>query len=172
MTAGTTTSRGDRAGLLGRRAAYAACVLSLAYAVVSFYWAAGGTAGLSTIGGELEEMARAREPEIVAIVLVTAFLKVAYGLLALALVRPWGQAFPRWALLAAAWAGAALLSAYGGLLVAAQALVAAGFIGVAEPANRTALLWHLFVWDPWFLFMGLLLGVAVWHYQRGTRHRR
>ncbi|MDP9487035.1 MAG: DUF3995 domain-containing protein [Actinomycetota bacterium] len=174
MTTGTTTTpRGARAGSPSRWTAYAACVLALLYALVSFYWAAGGTAGLSTIGGELEEMARDRDPGLVAIVLVTAFLKVAYGLLALALVRPsWGRALPRWALLWAAWAGAGLLSAYGGLLVAAQALVVAGFVGVAEPADRRALLWHLFVWDPWFLVMGLLLGVAVWHYQRGTRRRR
>ena len=172
MPTGTTTSRVDRTGLLGWWAAYGACALALAYAAVSFYWAAGGTAGLSTIGGKLEEMARARDPGLLALVLVTAFLKVAYGLLALALVRPFGRAFPRWALLAAAWAGATLLSAYGGLLVAAQALVALGVLEVAGPADRTALLWHLFVWDTWFLLMGLLLGVAVWHYQRrGTHHR-
>ena len=172
MNTGTTTTRGARAGSPGRWSAYAVCVVALLYALVSFYWAAGGTTGLSTIGGELEQMARARDPGIVAIVLVTAFLKVAYGLLALALVRPFGRALPRWALLAAAWAGAGLLSAYGGLLVAVQALVAAGIVGVAEPADRRALLWHLFVWDPWFLVMGLLLGVAVWHYQRGTRRQR
>ena len=136
MTTGTTTSRVDRTGLLGWWAAYGACALALAYAAVSFYWAAGGTAGLSTIGGKLEEMARARDPGLLALVLVTAFLKVAYGLLALALVRPFGRAFPRWALLAAAWAGATLLSAYGGLLVAAQALVALGVLEVAEPADR------------------------------------
>ena len=74
MTTGTTTSRGNRrAGLLlGRWGAYAACVLALAYAAVSFYWAAGATAGLSTIGGELEEMARARDPRPLALVLLVA----------------------------------------------------------------------------------------------------
>ena len=165
-----TTVRDERAGP-GRRATYAACVLALLYALVSFYWAAGSTAGLSTIGGELEAMARARDPGIVAIVVVTAFLKVAYGRLELALVRPFGRAFPRWVLLAAAWTGAALLTVYGGLLVAAQALVAVGALEVDGPVNWRALLYHLFVWDPWFLVMGLLLGVAVWHYQRGTRQR-
>ena len=90
-------------------------------------------------------MARARDPGIVAMALVTALLKVAYGLLALALVRPFGRAFPRWVLLAAAWTGAALLTAYGGLLVAAQALAALGVLEVGGPVDRRALLWHLFV---------------------------
>ena len=69
-------------------------------------------------------------------------------------------------------AGAVLLAAYGGLLVAVQALVAAGVIEVAEPVGRTALWRHLAFWDPWVLALGLLLGVATWCYQRETRRRR
>ncbi len=84
-------------------AGYAACALALLYAAVSFYWAGGGTAGLSTIGGELEELGRAREPALIAAVWAVGVLKALAGLLALALVRPWGRAFPRRMLLAAAW---------------------------------------------------------------------
>jgi FtsP/CotA-like multicopper oxidase with cupredoxin domain len=36
----------------------------------------------------------------------------------------------------------------------------------AGPVDWTALRWHLFLWDPWFLSWGLLLGVAAWHYTR------
>jgi hypothetical protein len=43
-------------------AAYAACALALLSAVPSFYWALGGTAGLATVGGTIEELARARDP--------------------------------------------------------------------------------------------------------------
>jgi hypothetical protein len=39
-------------------AGYAACALALLHAAVSFYWASGGTAGLSTVGGQLEERGR------------------------------------------------------------------------------------------------------------------
>ena len=49
-------------------AGYAACGCALLYAAVSFYWAAGGTAGLGTIGGQLEELGRARDPAIIALV--------------------------------------------------------------------------------------------------------
>jgi hypothetical protein len=38
-------------------AAYAACALALLYAVPSFYWALGGTTGLDTVGGAIEELA-------------------------------------------------------------------------------------------------------------------
>ena len=42
-------------------AAYAACALALLSAIPSFYWAAGGTIGLNSVGGAIEELARARE---------------------------------------------------------------------------------------------------------------
>jgi hypothetical protein len=43
-------------------AAYGACVWALAFALMSFYWAAGGLAAIDTIGGEPERLARARDP--------------------------------------------------------------------------------------------------------------
>jgi hypothetical protein len=49
------TTRGEI--YLGPWAAYAACALALLRAGVSFYWAAGGTAGLSTIGGSWRSLA-------------------------------------------------------------------------------------------------------------------
>lgn len=42
-------------GLCRRRCAFS-------FAVTSFYFAAGGTAGVSTLGGKIEELARARDP--------------------------------------------------------------------------------------------------------------
>lgn len=82
-------------------AAYAACALALLSAVPSFYWALGGTAGLATVGGTVEELARARDPAGMALGIGAGALKLAGGLLALA--RPWGRAVPR-RLLGAAWA--------------------------------------------------------------------
>ena len=98
--------------------AYAACALALLSAVPSFYWALGGTAGLDTVGGAIEDLARARDPAGVALGIGAGVLKVAGGLLALALVRPWGPAVPRRLLLGAAWAASMVLTVYGGLLVA------------------------------------------------------
>jgi hypothetical protein len=98
-------------------AAYAACALAWLYAVPSFYWALGGTAGLDTVGGAIEELGRAHDPAGVALGIGAGVLKVAGGLLALALVRPWGRAIPRRLLLVAAWAASMVLTVYGGLLV-------------------------------------------------------
>lgn len=75
-------------------AAYAACFLAFAYAGVSFYGAAGGTAGLSTLGGTLEELGRARELALSAAVWAVGVLKALAALLALALIRPWGRRLP------------------------------------------------------------------------------
>jgi hypothetical protein len=78
----------------------------------------GGTAGLDTVGGAIEQLGRSRDPAGVVLGIGAGVLKVAGALLALALVRPWDRAIPRRLLLGAAWAASAVLTAYGGLLVA------------------------------------------------------
>jgi hypothetical protein len=152
-------------------AAYAACGLALLYAVPSFYWALGGTAGLDAVGGAIEELGRSRDPAGVALGIGAGVLKVAGALLALALVRPWGRAIPRRLLLGATWAASAVLTAYGGLLVAVGALVLIGLVSPAGPVDRTALRWHVLLWDLWFLVWGLVIGVAAWHYGRESGSR-
>ena len=76
----------------------------------SFYWALGGTAGLDTVGGAIEELARTRDPAGIALGLGAGVLKVAGGLLALALVRPWGRVIPRRLLGGAAWTASVVLT--------------------------------------------------------------
>jgi Protein of unknown function (DUF3995) len=152
-------------------AAYAACALALLYAVPSFYWALGGTAGLDTVGGAIEQLGRSRDPAGVALSIGAGVLKIAGALLALALVRPWSRAIPRRLLVGAAWAASAVLTAYGGLLVVVGALVLIGLVSPSGPVDRTALRWHVLLWDLWFLVWGLLLGVAAWHYGRESGSR-
>jgi hypothetical protein len=152
-------------------AAYAACALALLSAVPSFYWALGGTVGLDTVGGAIEELARTRDPAGVALGIGAGVLKVAGALLALALVRPWGRAVPRRLLLVVVGVASVVLTAYGGLLVAVGALVLTGGVSPSGPVDRTALRWHAMLWDLWFLVWGLLLGVAAWHYGRESRSR-
>lgn len=62
-----------------------------------------------------------------------------------------------------------VLTLYGGLLVAVGALVLAGVVRPAGLVDRTALRWHVLLWDLWFLVWGLLLGVAAWQYGRQSR---
>jgi hypothetical protein len=112
-------------------AAYAACVVAALYALVSFYWALGGTARIDTLGGKLEELARDGDPVVLWLAGAAGVLKVAGAVLALALVRPWGRLVPRRLLLVAAWAGSVVLVVYGGLYVVAGALVLAGVVDVS-----------------------------------------
>ena len=141
-------------------AAYAACGVALVYAVVSFYWAFGGTAGIDTLGGRLEELARGDDPVVLWLAGAAGVAKLAGAVLALA--RPWGRVAPRRALVVAAWAGAVALVLYGGVNVVTGALVLGGVVEVAGGVDRTALWWHVLVWDLWFVVWGVLLGMAAW----------
>jgi hypothetical protein len=68
--------------------AYAA---AFAYALVSACWALSGHALISTVGGYLTQLAHRGEAAAVLLALgAAAAAKAAGGLLALALVRPWG----------------------------------------------------------------------------------
>jgi Protein of unknown function (DUF3995) len=164
MRAGSRESGWPTAGVI---TAYAAAVVAFGYALVSLYWAAGGRALLSTVGGYVEHLTDrgGAAPVIVALAVVLA--KVAGGMLALALVRPWGQAVPRRWLLTGSAAASLLLVAYGGINVLVGSMVLSGAIHPAGSVDRTALRWHVGLWDLWFLVWGILLALAV----AGSRRR-
>jgi hypothetical protein len=156
---------------VGTVAAYAAAFLAFAYALVSLYWARGGHALISTVGGYVEEYAHrgGAVPMLIAVAATAA--KVVGGVLALALVRPWGRAVPRRWLLIIGAAASAVLVVYGGLYVLAGALVLTGVIHPGGNVDRTALRWHVGVWDLWFLVWGILLALATVGYWRRTANR-
>ena len=153
----------------GTVAAYAAAVVAFAYALVSLYWAVGGHRLVSTVGGYVAHFARQGGAVPVVLALAATAAKVAGGLLALALVRPWGRVIPRRWLLAGATAASVLLVGYGGLSVLLGALVLSGVIHPAGGVDRMALRWHVGVWDLWFLVWGILLALATVSYWRRTK---
>jgi len=138
---------------------------------MSLYWAVGGHGLVSTVGGYVEQFARRGGAVPVVVALAATAAKAAGGLLALALVRPWGRVVPRRWLLAGAAAASALLVLYGAVNVAAGALVLLGVIHPAGGVDRTALRWHVGVWDLWFLVWGVLLALAAAGYWRRTVNR-
>ena len=164
---GQSAPAGSGRPAVGTVTAYAAAVVAFAYALMSLYWAVGGHALVSTIGGYVEQFARRGGALPVLIALAAALAKVAAGLLALALVRPWGRVIPRGWLLSGSAGASALLVTYGGLTVLLGALVLSGVIHPAGGVDRTALRWHVGVWDLWFLVWGILLALAT----VGYRHR-
>ena len=155
----------------GTVAAYAAAVVAFGYALVSLYWAVGGHRLVSTVGGYVAQFARQGGAVPVVLALAATAAKVAGGLLALALVRPWGRVIPRRWLLAGATAASVLLVGYGGLSVLLGALVLSGVIHPAGGVDRTALRWHAGVWDLWFLVWGILLALATVSYWRRTKEQ-
>ena len=152
----------------GTVTAYAAAVAAFGYALMSLYWALGGHALISTVGGYVEHFARRGGALAVLIALAATLAKAVAGLLALALVRPWGRVVRRWWLLAASAGASALLVVYGGLNVVLGALVLSGLIHPTGSIDRTALRWHVGIWDLWFLVWGILLAVATAGYRRRT----
>jgi len=152
----------------GTATAYAAAIVAFGYALMSLYWALGGHGLVSTIGGYVEQFARRGGALPVLIALAATLAKAAGGLLALALVRPWGRMVPRRWLLSGSAGASALLVVYGGLSVLLGALVLAGVIHPAGGVDRTALRWHVGVWDLWFLVWGILLALAIAGYRRRT----
>ena len=136
-----------------RTTAWAACALAWLYAVPSVYWALGGTAGLDTVGGAIEELARTRDPAGIALGLGAGVLKVAGGLLALALDHQCGADLLR------------RPAGRGG----GHGVGRADQPGRPGRPHRAAV--AVLLWDLWFLVWGLLLGVAAWQYGRESRSR-
>jgi hypothetical protein len=60
-----------------------------------------------------------------------------------------------------AWLEAAILTIYGLVLTVAGLLVQSGAIAPAPSADRRALAWHAYLWDPWFLLWGALVAAAL-----------
>ena len=60
-----------------------------------------------------------------------------------------------------AWIGAAILTVYGAVLTTVGLLVQADVIRSPASADRRALMWHAYMWDPWFLLWGLLIATAL-----------
>jgi hypothetical protein len=98
-------------------------------------------------------------------------VKAAGGLLALALARRRGLVVRRGWLLAGSAGASALLVVYGGLNVLLGALVLSGIIHPAGSVDRTALRWHVGLWDLWFLVWGILLALAAIGYWRQSAQR-
>lgn len=154
----------------GVTAAYAAAVVGIGYAVISLYWALGGSALLSTVGGYAGQTAQQGGALALLLALAAALLKLVGGLLALALARPWRWRVPRRLLLVCSTGASAVLLLYGGLNMLLEGLVLADVIHPGGDVNRNELRWYLCVWDLWFFVWGILLALATISYWRRSAH--
>lgn len=148
-------------------AAWCAALLGCGHAAFTAYWALGGSALLHTIGGEVERWGRQRSGPVVVALWLIAIAKVVIGIVPLA-VRRLGDGprsidptVVRRARLFG-WAAGLGLSVYGGVLTVAGLLVEIGVIDAAPDADRVALSWHTYLWDPWFAVWGTAITVVMW----------
>jgi hypothetical protein len=146
-------------------AAWVAAVLGTGHALVSAYWAAGGTGLLDTIGGDLERLARERDAGLSAAIWAVAALKLGVAVAAPVLAGVGAQRLPAWTRgpvpRRLGWVAAAVLTLYGGVLTVAGLLIQAGVIDAAADADDRALAWHAYFWDPWFLLWGIAFGLSL-----------
>jgi hypothetical protein len=147
-------------------AAYGAAAWAFAFAAVSAYWALGGELGRETIAADITRIPLANDPVVV---WATAGMKALVGMLALALVRPWGRLLPRPMLIAATWSAGLLLALYGGASLVDHGRMVAGLRPTPEVLGEQAARWHLLLWDPVWLLGGVLFLAAAWRHRRGWR---
>jgi hypothetical protein len=147
------------------RLAYAACAWALAFAAIGFYWAAGGTALLDTIGGEIERRTRARDPDLIAVGWATNGLKVIAAVLVLALVRTFGERLPRRPIAGLVAIGGVLLVLYETAELVQHLLMAVAVIDRGG-LDDTAVYGHLLLWDPWWILGGVFFALAGWRSRR------
>jgi Protein of unknown function (DUF3995) len=121
---------------------------------------------LDTIGGSLERWGREREPALIAALWLVVAVKVIAALTAPVLAGVGAERLPLWirgrAPRLLGWIAAIILVLYGGVMTAVGLLVEAGVLDAAADADRRALAWHTFFWDPWFLLWGVAFSVSLW----------
>lgn len=159
---------------LARAAAIVAALLGLASAGISAHWALGGTWLLDTVGGEIERWGRQADWSVAVALWAITTLKAGVALAAPAVaglphsLPPWTRGrIPR----ILTWIAAGVLTLYGGVLTVAGLLVQASVVDIGEVSDPTALAWHAYFWDPWFLGWGLTLVACLW-LSRPRRVRR
>ncbi len=140
---------------------YAGCAWALAYVPIHLYWALTGSAWPF---GELPESlsdSQWRQANWGACVVIAGA-----AVISLALVQPWGRRLPRSMLIGVTGVGAVFALLH---WVAFSAVTILKMSGVTAGAVSSFDRWNLFVFEPWFLGMGLLLGGAA--VQNRRRHQ-
>jgi hypothetical protein len=138
------------------------------FAAMSFYWAAGGELGLSTLAEVIQDQAAEGDTTMFWSTLLTGVVKVIGGMLALATVQPWGRAIPKRALLWLIRAGGVLLTLYGVAGLIEKLLMVTCVMDIPESIGRGPVWWYLFFWEPWWILGGVLFLMTARAFQ--TRH--
>jgi len=159
----------------GTWAGYAAFAWTVVFVALHVYWFAGGRIGFGDAPDPIPDPPSSVAGLAFNVAVLAMF--VAGLVVPLALVRPWGQRFPRRMLLVLAWLGSGVLAARGGAGIVDSLLLVAGvlprgltgltyeqILGQAHPSAYT--LWSGAAIDAYFLIGGVLFGAVAWCYGR------
>ena len=149
----------------GMLPALAGLVVGLAYAAIIVYWAVGGRWLLNTVGISLSQPGQAGHLAALLAVWGAAAVKAVAAVLPLLAIGVWPRTANgglRRLARGLTWIEAAILVGYGLILTASGLLVQAGVIEAVAHADRLALKWHAYLWDPWFLIWGIFVFLALW----------
>jgi hypothetical protein len=144
---------------IGRWLALAAVVLALAYAAISAYWGLGGTWLLATVGASL--VTTHVGLAVTLAVWAAVVMKATGAVILLATCRPPPRSRWQGRLRVLSWAEAVGLAFYGFVFTAVDVAAQAGVVHPGKTADRLALAWHAYLWDPWFFAWGLLALAAL-----------
>ncbi len=134
-----------------------AAAWALLFAAISFYWAAGGTFGLSTISPTITS--QLSSPAFIAVIWATGIAKVAAAAVVLALLLPLPALASIWITRANVIIGIGCL-AYGGLNMLVQVVATAGLLPISFDVTSPVALWYLFFWNPFWMLGGALFLLA------------
>ncbi|GGU84530.1 hypothetical protein GCM10010211_58130 [Streptomyces albospinus] len=147
-------------GLWGRIAA----TWAVAFAVLHFYWALGGSWGLSVSAGPLAE----ERPGWFVVVGLwgVGTLCLVGGVLGWLLAQRWPRGAGGRVVVSLGWCACAVLLVRG---IAVEVLLLTGAAGQEINVSAAQRLWTLVLWNPWFLVGGLVFGLAARDFGRAER---
>ena len=145
-----------------KRFAVAAFAWALAFGLLSMYWALGGMIGADQLSPSLREQAERRELSFIAILWVTAVVKVIGGLVPLALAFDLWLTIPRRVVSMLTWLGGVCLTLYGLGDMFGAVLMLNGVMGNRDDST----VWYLVLWGPIWLVGGVLFLGTAWCHQR------
>lgn len=150
---------------------YAAVFWGIVFAVPSFVWANGGTFGATTtVSPALVRLAQDRVPWFVAVLWLTAFLKLFGAAVGFGLTRLRGKGLSRF--LVFCGSGAAVLLIWHGLLFVIGGILIVTGVLPTQPDLLNLTHWYLYLWGPWFVLGGLAFALATVQHTRRHPDRR
>ncbi|MGP3975287.1 DUF3995 domain-containing protein [Streptomyces sp. 8N114] len=148
---------GATAGVWGR----IACAWAVAFALLHFFWALGGSWGLSVSAGPLAET---RPAWFVMVGLWgVGVLCLVGGVLGWLLARPRPRGPAGRVVKVLGWGACAVLLVRG---IAVEMLLLTDIAGQEVDVSPEQRLWSLVLWNPWFLVGGLVFGLATREFGR------